>query len=132
MSATDDTDHPTALVACMCKALGLSSSDLAEIGGFTEQHARRFMRGEGRAKPDVIAALNNIRDDVEYLVETFIDTMEDRGGGNITCYRTNAELREDGAMPARGKSAGGFAGPYMVAVYQAVEEFGEGANPIFD
>jgi hypothetical protein len=35
-------------------------------------------------------------------------------------------------MPARGRAEGGFAGPYMVAVYYAMDEIGEGAVPVFD
>jgi hypothetical protein len=59
MNSADEI-APSALIMVMCRALGLSTADLAEIGGFTEQHARRLMAGKSPPKADVIEALNAI------------------------------------------------------------------------
>ena len=118
--------------AVLCASLNLSTSDLAEIGGFDVRHARRVLRGESALKPDVHAALLQIQQDCYALAEQLIEAAENRGGGEVSCYRDNDELRADGAMPARGKAAGGFVGPYMVAVADAMADFGEGLVPVFD
>lgn len=121
-----------AYAAVLCASLNLSTSDLAEIGGFGERHARRILRGESPLQPDVLEALMQIQQDCFALTEQLIDAAEKRGGGELSCYRDNGELREDGAMPARGNAAGGFVGPYMVAVADAMAEFGKGLVPVFD
>lgn len=127
-----DALFPPALVAVMCRALGLTKVDLAELGGFSESTAQKLLQGKLHPSDDVMAALNEIKADVEWLAEQLYDELMERGGGDVACYRNNEELRSDGAMTARGKAAGGFAGPYLVAAFQAIDDFGEGANPVFD
>lgn len=110
----------SAYPACLCQALGLSAKDLAEIGGFSEQTARAYLRGAVPFKPDVIEALEDIQDDCDTITDLLTSRVRDDGAPAIYVYPTTAALRE--AMPewpGRGHAAGGFPGPQRIAALTA-------------
>lgn len=119
----------SAWTAASCKSLGLTITDLAEIGGVTERQAQRWMRGHP-LPDDVQSALSDIADDIEIACEMIANRIE-TGTTEITCYRNNSDLRADVAMPARGNATGGFAGAWMVAAFEAMEDAVYDAELVF-
>ena len=119
----------SAWTAAACKSLGLTTSDLAEIGGVTDRQAQRWMKGHPLPE-DMIQSLSDIANDVEVVCERIIARIE-AGGNQIVCYRNNEDIRADNAMPARGRAAGGFAGAFLVAAFNALENADEAAELVF-
>lgn len=108
-----------ALYATLAHNLGLSSRELAEIGGFSDRFARDLLAGRRPFPQDVKDALLDIQDDIDVLADSIEADVED-GQGAIWVFRTNADLRAQfPTMPARGNAAGGFVGPLGIAAMTA-------------
>lgn len=108
-----------ALYATLSHNLGLSSRELAEIGGFSERFARDLLAGRRPFPRDVQQALLDIQDDVDVLTDS-IEADVDEGQGVIWMFGTSDDLRQHfPAMPGRGKAAGGFIGPFRIAALTA-------------
>lgn len=108
-----------ALYATLTHNLGLSSRELAEIGGFSDRFARDLIAGRRPYPADVQEALLDIQDDIDVLTD-LIEAEVEEGQGVIWMFGTNEELRTKlPAMPARGHAAGGFLGPYRIAALTA-------------
>jgi hypothetical protein len=117
--------HRDALFATLAHNLGLSSRELAEIGGFSDRFARDLLAGRRPFPEDVRAALLDIQDDIDVLTDS-IEADVDEGQGVIWMFGTNAELRARfPAMPGRGKAAGGFIGPFRIAALTAWDSLRE-------
>jgi hypothetical protein len=105
----------------MCSYLGLSARDLAEIGGFSDRFARDLLAGRRPFPSDTKHTLEQLFHDLENITEAL--TLElNAGERTVYVYRTNKQLRASplgSVLPARGKSAGGFTGPFRVAVLGA-------------
>lgn len=114
----------SALHATMCSFLGLSARDLAEIGGFSDRFARDLLAGRRPFPSDTKHALEQLLDDLGNI--TIAMALEFKSGERTAyIYRTNEQLRASpvgNVWPARGKSAGGFTGPYRAAVFRAWRE----------
>lgn len=124
-----------ALYATLAHNLGLSSPEIAEIGGFSDRFARDLMAGRRPFPSDVQEALLDIQDDIDVLSDSIEAEVED-GLGVIWMFGTNAELRQKyPAMPGRGKAAGGFIGPFRIAAltaWDSLKESGIEVDIIFD
>lgn len=112
-------------LACQCRALGLSTSDLAEIGGVSERSARNWLlgrdsRGYARNVPnDVTEAIADLDDDLGVFEDAMIADV-DEGSAIILVHRTNEELRAaHPKIPGRGKAPGPFVGVEMIAALSA-------------
>jgi hypothetical protein len=109
-----------ALYATLAHNLGLSSGDLAEIGGFSDRFARDLLAGRRPFPEDVQQALLDIQDDIDVLADSMEGDVEDGVQAAILVFRTNADLRKGfPAWPGRGKAAGGFVGPMGIAALTA-------------
>lgn len=114
----------SALHATLCSFLGLSARDLAEIGGFSDRFARDLLAGRRPFPSDTKHALEQLLGDFENIAIAMILEMKD-GSRTEYIYRTNEQLRASPVgrvWPARGKSSGGFTGPYRAAVFRAWRE----------
>jgi hypothetical protein len=107
-----------ALYATFTHNLGLSSRELAEIGGFSDKFARDLLAGKRPFPPDVVEALHLLQDDIDVLTDGIVEDIHE-GQGAIWMYRTNADLRRHTNIPGRGKAEGGFVGPYRIAALTA-------------
>ncbi|MCT4557365.1 MAG: hypothetical protein N4A61_04820 [Pelagimonas sp.] len=108
-----------ALNATIAHNLGLSSRELAEIGGFTDRFARDLLAGRRPFPADVARALLDIQDDIDVLTDS-IEADIAEGQGAIWMYGDNAALRAArGDIPGRGKAGGGFIGPFRIAALTA-------------
>ncbi|ARE40923.1 hypothetical protein RGUI_2782 [Rhodovulum sp. P5] len=111
--------HRDALYATLTRSLGLSSQELAEIGGFTERFARDLLAGRRPVPADVGQALLDIQDDIDVLTDS-IEADVAEGQGVIWMYGTTADLRAARPdIPGRGAAAGGFIGPFRIAALTA-------------
>lgn len=109
-----DAYYPT-----LCGALGLSATNLAEIGGFSDRFARDLLQGRAAWQADVCEALDLLKHDVDLMAEAMVADVK-AGASHILVYRTNEDLRAHFPnWPARGKAAGGFVGPHRVAAMAA-------------
>jgi hypothetical protein len=123
-----------ALYATLAHNLGLSSREVAEIGGFSDRFARDLLAGRRPFPHDVAQALLDIQDDIDVLTDAIeADVLE--GQDVIWMYGDNAALRAARAdIPGRGKAAGGFIGPFRIAALTALDalrERGVDANILF-
>jgi len=121
-----------ALYATLASNLGLSSRELAEIGGFSNRFARDLIAIRRPFPKDVCEALNDLEDDIDVLTDEIrSEVME--GQGVIWMYRDNADLRSSRPdIPSRGSASGGFIGPYRIAVMTAWDLLrAEGIEVIF-
>lgn len=108
-----------ALYATLAHNLGLSSRELAEVGGFSDRFARDLLAGKRPVPKDVQDALLLIQDDIDVLTDSLEADVQE-GEGAIWIFRTNADLRENfPAMPGRGHASGGFIGPFRIAALTA-------------
>lgn len=111
-----------ALPITLVKSLGLSSRDLAEIGGFSDSWARDLMRCKAKFQEDVIEALINIQDDVDVIIDSLVSQLLEDDEAVIWVYPTNAILRKYmPTWPGRGCAEGGFTGPHYIAALTAYE-----------
>ena len=111
--------------ATLAHNLGLSSREIAEIGGFSDRFARDLLAGRRPFPADVASALLDIQDDIDLLTDELEARVED-GEGVIWMFGTNAKLRaERPDIPGRGKAEGGFIGPYRIAALTAVDALRE-------
>lgn len=111
-----DAYYPT-----LCAYLGLSTNDLAEIGGFSDRFARDLVNGRANWPEDLRAALDLLKDDVDVMVDAMVADIE-AGSSAIFVYRRNDDLRRNFTeWPARGHATGGFVGPHMVAAMCACD-----------
>ena len=107
--------------ATLAHNLGLSSRELAEIGGFSDRFARDLLAGRRPFPADVQEALLDIQDDVDVLTDA-LEADVTEGQGVIWMYGDNAALRRaHPEIPGRGASAGGFIGPFRIAALTAWE-----------
>lgn len=101
--------------------LGLSTGELAEVGGFSKRFARDLLAGRRPYPNDVAEAIKEIGDDIDVLTDVFVANIEE-GQAAIWIHSTNDELRKaHPEIPGRGKAAGGFVGPYRIAALTAFE-----------
>lgn len=123
-----------ALYATLANNLGLSSRELAEIGGFSDRFARDLLAGRKPFPADVQQALLDIQDDIDVLTDS-IEADVDEGQGVIWMFGTNEELRLHlTSIPGRGEAAGGFIGPFRIAAltaWDALKERGIDVDIIF-
>lgn len=111
-----------ALYATLTHSLGLSSRDLAEIGGFSDRFARDLLAGRRPFPADVRDAIDAIQDDIDHLTKAILSdalNIEDV----IWIPGSTSDLRclyPD--IPARGAAEGGFIGPYRLAALAAWEK----------
>lgn len=109
-----------ALYSTLAHTLGLSSKDLAEIGGFSDRFARDLLAGRRPFPEDVKQALLDIQDDIDVLADSMEGDIEDGMQAAIYVFRSNQELRKGfPAWPGRGKASGGFVGPMGIAAMTA-------------
>ncbi len=124
----------SALNATLAHNLGLSSRELAEIGGFSHRFARDLLAGRRPFPADVAHALLDIRDDIDVLTDA-IEADVDEGEGVIWMYGDNAALRiARPDIPGRGAAAGGFIGPFRIAAltaWDALREQGVDVDILF-
>lgn len=110
-----------ALYATLAHSMGLSSKELAEIGGFSERFARDLLAGRRPFPADVQMALLDIQDDVDVLTD-IIEADVNEGMAVILVFTTNDDLRANfPAIPGRGQARGGFVGPFRIAALTAWE-----------
>lgn len=102
----------------MASHLGLSSDEIAEIGGFSETFARDLLAGLRLFPEDVRLALLDIQDDIDVIADHLVARAEE-GEAAICMFRTNQQLRDQTNIPGRGQAAGGFLGPYRIAALTA-------------
>lgn len=115
-----------ALYSTLAHNLGLSSKDLAEIGGFSDRFARDLLAGRRPFPKDVQDALLDIQDDIDVLADSMEGDVEDGVQAAIWVFRSNEELRAGfPAWPGRGKAAGGFVGPMGIAAMTAWDSLRE-------
>ena len=110
-----------ALHATVCSFLGLSARDLAEIGDFSERFARDLLSGRRPFPPDTRIALEQLLVDWDGITKASIEEIE-AGERTFFIFRSNEQFRASqfaNVLPARGKAAGGFVGPYRAAVFAA-------------
>jgi len=123
-----------ALCATLANNLGLSSRELAEIGGFSERFARDLLAGRRPFPADVQQALLDIQDDIDVLTDS-IEADVEEGQGAIWMFGNTEDLRlHFPAMPGRGKAAGGFIGPFRIATltaWDALKERGIDVDIVF-
>ncbi len=128
------TTQHSALYATLTSNLGLSSRDLAEIGGFSDRFSRDLLAGRRPFPRDVQEALLDIQDDIDVMADAIEEDVLD-GAGAIFVFRTNNELRElFPAWPGRGKALGGFVGPHRIAAltaWDAVQNMGIDIDILF-
>jgi sugar/nucleoside kinase (ribokinase family) len=111
----------SALYATVCSYLGLSARDLAEIGDFSERFARDLLSGRRPFPQDTQVALQQLVTDCDTTKLAFIGDIQ-AGERFFYIYRTNEQLRASPVgkvLNGRGKAAGGFVGPYRVAIFDA-------------
>lgn len=113
-----------AWTAAACRTMGLTTADLSEIGGVSERHAHRWRRGHP-LPVDVFEALSAIYNDIETAADLITKSIG-TGAEEIECFKSNADLRQKNAMPARGFALGGFAGPWLVACFRALQNADKG------
>ena len=110
-----------ALYGALAASLGLSSRELAEIGGFSDRFARDLLAGRRPFPADVQEALLDLQDDIDVMTDS-IEADVAEGHGVIWMYGDNAALRlARPEIPGRGASAGGFIGPFRIAALTAWE-----------
>lgn len=115
-----------ALYAVLAHNLGLSSREMAEVGGFSDRFARDLLAGNRPVPKDVQTALLEIQDDIDVLADS-IEADVNEGQGVIWIFRTNTDLRAKfPQMPGRGQAAGGFIGPYRIAALTAWDALRDG------
>ena len=111
--------------AALAGAMGLSVSDLAEIGGFSDRFARDLLAGRRPFPEPVKDALELLDFDVNVLVDAIMSAVEE-GAGVIFIFRTNEEVRTYFPdWPGRGHAAGGFIGPHRTAALAASDHLAE-------
>ena len=74
--------------AALAGAMGLSVSDLAEIGGFSDRFARDLLAGRRPFPEPVKDALELLDYDVNVLIDAMMSAVED-GAGVIFVFRTH-------------------------------------------
>ena len=110
-----------ALPAVLAANLGLSSRELAEVGGFSDRFARDLLKGARPFPKDVYDALIDIQDDIDVITDSIEADVRD-GAGAIFVFKTNDQLRQGFPQwPGRGEAAGGFVGPHRIAALAAWE-----------
>lgn len=115
------TKVTNALYPTLAHNLGLTSRELAEIGGFSERFARDLLAGRKPFPKDIQKNLLDIQDDIDTLTDQLIAEVHE-GGGHIVTYRTNDELRNARPdIPERGHAQGGFLRPYGMAALAAMD-----------
>ncbi|MFD2206653.1 helix-turn-helix domain-containing protein [Kiloniella antarctica] len=108
-------------LVCMVRSLGLSQTDLAELGGVKERQARRWMKGDAPIPLDVEEALHLIRDDIDVMTDNMVEDVKE-GDGVLIVYKSNDQLRSKlQNLPTRGKALGPFVGPHQIASLTARE-----------
>lgn len=111
-----------ALPAARAAALGLSSADLADLGGFSDRFSRDLLAGRRPFPQDVRVALEELQGDIAAIADWIVMDMQEAPTKRLPVYHTNAALRDEGpALPGRGAAAGGFAVIWAAAVVVAVE-----------
>lgn len=115
------TKTPDAYASCLTASLGLSARELAEIGGFTDRHARDILAGNVPCPLDVIRALEDLQDDLDVVTDALVVQVEE-GSPVIMVWRDKDSLRENvPEWPGRGHAYGGFPGPHRIAALTALE-----------
>ncbi|WP_417538302.1 hypothetical protein [Marinomonas sp.] len=114
-----------AFFATLTHTLGLSSRELAEVGGFSDRFARDLLAGRRPFPVDVQEAIQEIEEDIDVLTDSLVADVEE-GEAVIWMFGTNEELRAAfPQMPGRGQSTGGFIGPFRIAALTAREILNE-------
>lgn len=109
------TNHPQdALYATMCSYLGLSSRDVAEIGGFSERFARDLLAGRRQFPMDTKKALFDLHKVFQAIVSAGKEDVLE-GQTVFSIYRTNEQLR---GSPVGQIWPRGFVGPYRAAMFE--------------
>ena len=111
----------SAELSCTIRILGLSTTDLAELGGVSGRHARRWLTDDTPVPGRVVNALQALRHEAQALTSSMIADIVD-GGSVLLTYETNEKIRA--ARPdiaGRGKAAGAFAGVHQIAVLMAMD-----------
>lgn len=112
--------------AALTGALGLTTRDLAEIGGFSDRFARDLVAGRRPFPQDVKIALDDLDDDSDVIVDEIIADVQE-GAGAIWIFRSNDELRAHFPdWPGRGHARGGFVGPHRIAALAAADQLAAG------
>lgn len=107
--------------AALTGALGLTTRDLAEIGGFSDRFARDLVAGRRPFPQDIKNALDDLDDDSDVIVDEIVADVQE-GAGGIWIFRSNQELRQHFPdWPGRGQAAGGFVGPHRIAALTAAD-----------
>ena len=108
--------------ATLAASLGLSSRDIAEIGGFSDRFARDLVGGRRPFPQDVKDALDALDDDSDVIIDKIITDIQE-GAGAIWVFRSNSELRQHFPdWPGRGSASGGFVGPHRIAALAAADQ----------
>ena len=108
-----------ALPAVLAANLGLSSRELAEVGGFSDRFARDLLKGARPFPKDVYEALLDIQDDIDVMTDSIVADVQE-GAGAIFVFQTNEQLRHEFPQwPGRGDASGGFVGPHRIAALTA-------------
>lgn len=108
--------------ATLAASLGLSSRDIAEIGGFSDRFARDLVGGRRPFPQDVKDALDALDDDSDVIIDEIIADIQE-GAGAIWVFRSNSELRQHFPdWPGRGSASGGVVGPHRIAALAAADQ----------
>ena len=115
-----------ATYAVLCSYLGLTSSDLAEIGNFSERFARDLLTGRRPFPKDAQRKLSKLRHDVAMIHEAMYQDVV-AGDPDIYIYRTKQQLR---GSPVSQVWPSGYLGPYRVAAFEVMERCNRENRPI--
>lgn len=106
-----------ATFAVICSYLGLTSRDLAELGGFSERFARDLLAGRRSFPETVQKELWGLRRDTAMLHEAMYQDVVD-GEPTIYVYQTLEQLRHSPVARVLPKV---YLGPYRVAAFEVLE-----------
>lgn len=119
-------------LACRVASLGLSTADLAEIGGVAPRTAQYWLSGrdnrgfERHVPDDVAEAILAFDDDVDVIADHLADQAQLLEIDAIPVYRSTEDLRcARPDIPGRGHAAGGFAGVWRIAALAAWDAVGQ-------
>lgn len=113
----------TAGLVCVTRAIGLTATDLAELGGVTDRTARRWLTGFSLFPPEIVEALGALMHDMETVKAKMVADALASGVPIIRTYFTTAQLRAHMRdLPGRGKAAGFFAAAHQIAALHAYHE----------
>ncbi len=107
--------------AVLARSLGLSTNDLAEIGGWkSPRFARDIYAGKVNMPADVLESVLDIQDDVDVITDSLVSQVLEGDTAVFHVFRANRDLRANFPQwPGRGEAGGGFVGAHYRAVISA-------------